>query len=333
MDVLTVAQYATVPFVALLWSVVLIRARGALYGGSVRLALILFLLAAVATIKFSVVGGAIDDFTGIIGLQVLVRDLLGVTMAALSARAVADTVGLVEKIERVTKCVLPLVWAALVVLFVAAGPERDGILHMGAESGQPIPLAYWLTYTLTYGAFMSAVVVIVVREIRCPAPWTRGRRGLLFFGLGTFFADVYLTAKLIMLIAAAAGHYGHPFVEHTNAAQAVPSALAIFFIVLGAAAWTQLQLRERWLYRRLHKPWLRLTQQAPVVVLDPPLRNPAARLNRRVHEIHEAVALLSVQDDSSSVLTSTERRLPRDPAALARELRRSPQVPDLMEIS
>jgi hypothetical protein len=185
--------------------------------------------------------------------------------------------------------------------FAAVGPERHGVVHMGPESGEPAAFAYWSVYTLTYGTLIGAVAVLAIREARRPAPWTPGRRGLVLFGLGATCTVAYLVAKSIVLVAARLGEHDHPFVANAAAVQAVPSAVAISFIVLGAASWAQLHLRERWLFRRLHGPWAAFTALVPAVVLDPPLRNPQARLNRRVHEIREACRLIVTHTTAGDV--------------------------------
>lgn len=299
-------QTLTLPGVVFLWVLVLIRGRGALYGGSRRLAAILLALVTILTIRLSFVGQVIDDVTGVPGLQVLVRDSLGIIMSIAAALTVAEVVR-VAAVSRVTSracgAIGTIAIATMAIAFHAAGPARAGVVHMGPESGRPAAFTYWVIYTATYGAFITAVVVLAARDSRRPGPWTRGRRGLVFFALGAACTDVYLSAKLVVLIAARLGEYDHAFVQHATAVQAIPSAIAIVFIVLGAASWTRLHLRARWLHRRLHSSWAALTAPVPAVILDPPLRNPEARLNRRVHEIHEAVALLIshlVHDDAAA---------------------------------
>lgn len=353
----------TLPLIALLWTLVLLRARGALYGGSRRLAAILLALATILTIRLSFVGQVIDDVTGVVGLQVLTRDSLGIVMAVCALLVVADVVtpqAVGPWLVRTCSLVAVAAIVAMTVAFAAVGPERHGVLHMGPESGQTAAFTYWSIYTLTYGGFIGAVAIMAAIEARRPGPWTQGRRGLVLFGIGALFTDVYLAAKAVVLVAARLGHHDHPFVANASAVQAVPSAVAILFIVLGAASWAQLNLRARWLHRRLRDPWAALTGHVPAVVLDPPLRNPQARLNRRVHEIHEAARLVlthaSPQDVTAAatpaaavapgvVLLELARRrtaqlgldaapgtsaaqvdLPTDPAALAHVFRRRRQA-------
>lgn len=308
----------TLPGVVLLWVLVLVRTRGALYGGSRRLAAILMALVSMLTIRLSFVGQLIDDVTGVIGLQVFVRDSLGILMGLCAALAVADVVR-----ERPISGTASRLWAVvattaivtMAIAFVAVGHERHGVVHMGADSGQPAALTYWSVYIAAYGGFITAVAVMAAREARRPGSWTRSRRGLVYFGLGAAFTDVYLGAKAVVLIAAASGNYDHPFVTNAVAVQAVPSAVAILFIVLGAAAWTQLHLRARWLHWRLRRPWEDLTRPVPAVVLNPPLRNPPARLNRRMHEIREAAALLA-----SHVTPADAAAAQRHASGVSREL-------------
>lgn len=289
-------EVLTLPGVVLLWVLVLVRTRGALYGGSRRLAAILLALVTMLTIRMSFVGQLIDDITGVIGLQVLVRGSLGIVMAVCAALAVADVVRpspISVRTARFWGGVAAAAILAMAVAFEAVGPERAGVVEMGPASGAPAAVAYWSIFITAYGGFITAVVVMAAQEARQGGRWTRSRRGLLFFGIGAALTDVYLGAKAVVLAAAAAGQYEHPFVTNAVAVQAIPSAVAILFIVLGAAAWTHLHLRARWLHWRLRRPWAELTEPVPAVVLNPPLRNPQARLNRRMHEIREAAALLT----------------------------------------
>ncbi|MBX9244630.1 hypothetical protein ICW40_07380 [Actinotalea ferrariae] len=292
----TPVEVLTLPGVVLLWILVLVRTRGALYGGSRRLAAILLTLVTAMTIRLSFVGRLIDDTTGVVGLEVLVRNSLGIVMAVCAALAVADVVRdrpVSRRMAQIWSGVAALAIVSMGLAFLAAGTEREGLDEMGVASGRPAALTYWTIYIVAYGGFVTAVAVMAARNARQPGAWTRSRRGLLFFGLGAAATDVYLAAKAVVLAAAVAGQYEHPFVANAVAVQAVPSAVAIMFIVLGAAAWTQLHLRARWLHRRLEGPWEDLTRPVPAVVLDPPLRHPPARLNRRMHELREAAALLA----------------------------------------
>lgn len=321
MSWITVLENLTLPFVLLLWPLVVIRTHGAIYGGSRRLAGILLLLVTILTIRLSFVGPFIDQFTGIIGLQVIVRDSLGILMAASAALAVSDVVQKAtgRRYRRVGVLLIIFSTVVMIVSFSMTGNNRDGITHMGAASGNPAQLTYWLAYTIAYGTFITTIVIFVATEVLNGGGWTRGKIGLLYFGIGAMFTDLYLTAKVVVLYAAAVDQYQHTFVRYAASVQAVPSALAIAFIVLGAASWTRLDLRKRWLHFRLLRPWRELTENVPSVVLIPPLRNPSEKLNRRVHEIREAAALLSrylTLDDVALV----DSRLHADARTRTREL-------------
>ena len=304
------AHLITAPAVLALWFLVLVRVRGALRGRSVRLANVLVLLVVTLTLRLPPIGTLLDRITGVVGLQVLVRDVLGITMAATAAHAVASICHRwVHRSPVATAMAVSACSALMLVGFIRSGPARTGLLVMGAESAQGPAAMYWLAYCAGYGGFVLVVAWCAVSDLRTPGPPTRGRHGLHLFGLAAVMTEVYVLTKIAGIAAAATGHRSSLLVTHTGLWQAIPSALAIGLIVAGAATWTRLHVRARWWLWRLRRPWKTATAGCPQVVLSPPLRSIPERLHRRVHELREAVLATHNPDCSRAVLPIAPREL------------------------
>ncbi|MFB7800429.1 hypothetical protein [Isoptericola sp. NPDC056134] len=286
---MTLLQNLTLPAVVLLWGIVAVRIVGVARGGSRLLALILLLLVSMFTIKLSFVGPLIDEASGISGLQVYVRDCIGIAVAALSAHTVArlareqpsprwSTVG--------TVAVILAAYVSMMGFFLETGPDRQGVLEVGPASGELPALGFWLSYLLPYGAFLMAVVVFAFRDARRAGPWTRGRRGLVFFGIGAAAGDIYVVTKILVLTNADPASL---ILRYEAVIQGVPSLLAVGFIAAGAATWTDLHLRDRYLLARLRPAHRALTRDQRTPRVAHSSLNVPERLDRRVVEIGEAI--------------------------------------------
>ena len=230
-------QNVTLPAVGFLWIVVAIRLAGTARGGSTKAAVVLALTATAVTINLTFVGDSIDEFTGVVGLQVFIRACIAVMVVATAAHVVGS---LVRARPSPRWAVLVSSGAILVsfclmsYFFEATGTERTGVVDITSASSEPPALSYWLSYLVPYGTLLLGVAVLALGDVRRPTRWTRGRTGLTFFGIAALAGVMYVVVKIVVVLMVA----DSPFIlRHEAMLGGVLSLFPTALAAVGAAAW------------------------------------------------------------------------------------------------